>query len=139
MSNPATNESIPVKEKSQKDIPQEHSKKEPSAPSKAPLELDIIRLGNITREVVNKLADEEQEESSKSSILSSDQNILGQEQPTLPELDQALKQKHVSVEKFAGGLIKIVLPSGRTYCILEEMGYDIGSPSTPPPVATNCP
>ncbi len=138
-SEPATDEAISTQIPSQKDIPMLMPKKKPSTSSKVVPRLDLIRLQKITRDVVNNMTDKELENSPESSILGKDLGGLGEDLPTLPELNQVLKSKHTSIQKFTDGLIKIVLPSGRSYCIREIDGFHAGSPSTPPPIATNCP
>lgn len=134
-----TNKSLPFQMPSMEDIPQITTKGKDRASPKTPMRLDLISLENITKDVVKKLTDEELEESKDLSILNQNRNILDDDLPILPELDRALKQKHASIEKFADGLIQIVLPSGKTYCIRESDGLDGSDPSIMSPIATNCP
>jgi hypothetical protein len=136
---PTINEAISEQAPSQNDIPVKRFKDNADTSSKAPQRLDIIHLDDITSDVVKKLVEKEHEESSEPSIFEKNKNLLGEDLPILPQLDRALKRKHFHVQKFSDGLIQIVLPSGRTYCLREAEGFDINSPSAIPPVATNCP
>lgn len=136
---PATNKTIPVQVPSQNDTPVHRLKDQAETSSKDPPKLDITHLDNITRDIVKKLIDKEQQESPELSILEKKQHIIGEDLPILPELDRALKRKHASVQKLADGLIRIILPSGRSYCFQEREGGDMNSPGSIPQVVTNCP
>jgi hypothetical protein len=136
---PAINEAITEQVPTENDIPVKRFKDNADTSSKAPQRLDIVHLDDITSDVIKKLVEKEREESPEPSIFDRNKNILGEDLPILPKLDRALKRKHFYVQKFSDGLIQIVLPSGRTYCLREAEGFDINSPSAIPPVATNCP
>lgn len=124
---------------SQRDIPLLPPRKTNGTTSNNKPKIDPIRLREITREVVNKLIHDEHKKSPKTPIVGENRFKLGEDLYTLPELNQALKLKHTSVQKFADGMIQITLPNGKSYCIRETEWIHDNSPNTPPPIATNCP
>lgn len=59
--------------------------------------------------------------------------------PILPQLDQALRKPHPGVQRYEGGLVKIITAGGRIYCMQEQPNFARGGPADALSVPTNCP
>ncbi len=61
------------------------------------------------------------------------------DRPFLPKLARALDKPRSSVQRYEGGLIKIITTGGRIYCVQEPPDFARGGPLDPLSVPTNCP
>ena len=63
----------------------------------------------------------------------------GEDDAILPRLDRALRREAPGERHYVDGLIKMVTPSGRVYCLKPPPEFARGGPTEALAVPTNCP
>lgn len=105
---------------------------QPGTEFTAPARLNPLDLSATARSLAREMAHEE-------GSLAPAQPDNPTDRPILPQLDQALGKQRPGVQRFEGGLIKIISTSGRVYCVQEQPNFARGGPVDPLSVPTNCP
>lgn len=105
---------------------------QPKTEFTAPTRLNPLDLSATARSLAREMAREE-------GPVAPAQPDNPTDRPILPLLDQALRKQRPGVQRFEGGLIKIISASGRVYCVQEQPNFARGGPVDPLSVPTNCP
>jgi len=105
---------------------------QPRTESTAPARLNPLDLSATARSLAREMAREE-------GPVAPAQPDNPSDRPILPLLDQALGKQRPGVQRYEGGLIKIISASGRVYCMQEQPNFSRGGPVDPLSVPTNCP
>lgn len=96
------------------------------------------RQGSLPSAGILELAREIARQSS-SVTMPPEQPALPEERAILPGLDRALRRNTPGERRYADGMIKMVTPSGRAYCLKPPPEFARGGPAEALAVPTNCP
>lgn len=96
------------------------------------------RRHNLSTTEILELAREIARQSA-SEAMPPEPSALPEDRAILPGLDRALRRNTPGERRHADGMIKMVTPSGRVYCLTPPPGFARDGPTETLAVPTNCP